>query len=628
MQRRKFLQNSLLSSLWLWLSGQAAAQSSRDVARPNILWLTSEDHGPHLGCYGDLVANTPNLDQLARRGMRFKRAWSTAPVCAAARTALISGVYPPSLGAEHMRSLVAMPDFMRMYPQFLREAGYYCSNNVKEDYNLIKPGRVWDDSSPEAHWQDRNPGQAFFAVFNYTMTHESQIRAPDANTVSDPAVVRVPAYQPDTPEVRSNWAQYYDRIAQLDGVVGESLAELEAAGLADDTIVFFYSDHGSGIPRSKRWPYNSGLHVPMIVHFPEKWRHLAPSDYRAGSESERLVDFMDLAPTLLSIVGIEPPDYMHGNAFAGAHQRPPKAYMHAFRGRMDERYDLARTVSDGRYLYMRHYMPHRIYGQYLTYMFETQATQVWKRMYDQGQLNEVQSRFWESKPAEELYDLESDPDEIDNLIDSPAYQDKLVELRQQHRDWTLESRDFGFLPENEIRSRSAASTPYQAARDDVVYPLARILRCAQLASSLAASAVSALLTNLTDDDSAVRYWAASGLLMRGATGVGANAQALRQALQDPAPAVRVAAAEALGNYGDEDDIDAALATLAELIEVEGNEIFVPMMALTALDEMEERAAPIRDAIEAIDVGGVTRTRPDGREIERLRTKLLSDLDGK
>jgi uncharacterized sulfatase len=216
-------------------------QSSIGADLPNIVWLTSEDHGPHLGCYGDLYADTPNLDKLAAQGMLFKRAWSTAPVCAAARTALISGIYPPSLGAEHMRSLVSLPAFMKMYPQYLREAGYYCSNNAKEDYNLVEPGQVWDDSSGDAHWRNRGSGQPFFSVFNFGMTHESQIRAADANTVHELAGVRVPAYQPDTPEVRSNWAQYYDRITQLDSAVAEALSALEQARLSEDTIVFFFS---------------------------------------------------------------------------------------------------------------------------------------------------------------------------------------------------------------------------------------------------------------------------------------------------------------------------------------------------------------------------------------------------
>ena len=182
-----------------------------------------------------------------------------------------------------------MPPFMKMYPQFLRERGYYCTNNNKEDYNLEKPGQVWDDSSGKAHWKNRKPGQPFFAIFNITVSHESQIRVRPHTLKHDPAKVRVPAYHPDTPEVRHDWAQYYDKITEMDAQAGQRLQELDDAGLTDDTIVFFYGDHGSGMPRSKRWPYNSGLHVPLIVHVPEKFKHLAPKDYAAGGASDRLV---------------------------------------------------------------------------------------------------------------------------------------------------------------------------------------------------------------------------------------------------------------------------------------------------------------------------------------------------
>jgi uncharacterized sulfatase len=251
--------------------------------RPNVLWITSEDNGPHLGCYGDSYATTPNLDRLASKGMIYLRAWSNGPVCAASRTAIISGMYPPSTGSEHMRSQVRMPAGMRMYPQLLREAGYYCTNNSKEDYNLDKPGQVWDESSAKAHWKNRPPGKPFFAIFNHTMTHESQIRSRPYAAVHDPAKVRVPAYHPDTPEVRQDWAQYYDRLTEMDAAAARNLKELEEAGLAEDTVVFYYGDHGPGMPRCKRWPYNSGLQVPLIVYVPPKFKDLASRDYAAGA---------------------------------------------------------------------------------------------------------------------------------------------------------------------------------------------------------------------------------------------------------------------------------------------------------------------------------------------------------
>ena len=263
---------------------------------PNILWLTSEDHGPAMGCYGDTNARTPNVDALAAKGMIFTCAWSTAPVCAPARTAIISGLYPSSSGGLHMRSMVSLPADLKLYPQFLREAGYYCSNNSKEDYNVRKPAKLWDESSGKAHWKNRDVGQPFFAIFNSMKSHESEIRTRPHQQVADPAKVRVPAYHPDTPEVREDWAQYYDKVGEADA----------DAGLAADTIVFYYADHGSGMPRSKRWPSDSGLRVPLVVYFPEKWKHLAPREYQPGGKSDRLVSFVDLAPTLLSLAGIKP----------------------------------------------------------------------------------------------------------------------------------------------------------------------------------------------------------------------------------------------------------------------------------------------------------------------------------
>ncbi|NUQ65736.1 MAG: sulfatase [Pirellulales bacterium] len=368
-------------------------------AKPNILWLTCEDIGPHLGCYGDKYADTPNLDRLAAKGTIYLHAWSNAPVCAPARTAIISGMYPTSTGSQHMRSMAPMPEGTRMYPQFLCEAGYYCTNNSKEDYNLEKPGKVWDDSSGKAHWNNRREGQPFFAIFNFTVTHESQIRKRPHELVHDPAKAPVPAYHPDTPEVRRDWAQYYDNITTMDKQAGQRLRELEEAGLADETIVFFYGDHGSGMPRSKRFPYHSGLHVPLLVCIPAKYQALAPGDYRAGGTTDRLVGFVDFAPTVLSLAGIEPPSYIEGRAFLGRYDAGAQPYLFGFRGRMDERYDTIRSVTDGRYVYLHNYMPHLPYGQHVRYMFDTPTTRVWKELHDQGKLTAQQDHFWRMMPG-------------------------------------------------------------------------------------------------------------------------------------------------------------------------------------------------------------------------------------
>jgi arylsulfatase A-like enzyme len=250
-------------------SSHVIAQSNSD--KPNILWLTTEDHGPHLGVYGDPYAHTPAMDSFAEKSLRYNLAWSDAPVCAPARTAIITGVYPTSTGGQHMRSDVLLPDFMKKYPVYLREAGYYTTNNSKTDYNVTGHERVWDESSGEAHWKNREEGQPFFAIFNFMESHESRIRNRTELPHHDPGLAPVPPYHPDQPEVRRDWAQYYHGVSNADRRIQNKLDELEEAGLADETIVFIYSDHGSGMPRSKRWPNNQGLHVPLLVHIPEKY---------------------------------------------------------------------------------------------------------------------------------------------------------------------------------------------------------------------------------------------------------------------------------------------------------------------------------------------------------------------
>ena len=531
--------------------------------RPNILWITSEDNGPHLGCYGDSYARTPNLDRLAAKGMIYLKVWSVAPVCAPARTALISGLYPSSTGAEHMRSLVKLPAHMKMFPQFLREAGYYCSNNSKEDYNLEKPGKVWDESSNRAHWKNRAPGQPFFAVFNHTVTHESQVRKRPHQLKHDPAKVRLPRFHPDAPEVRRDWAQYYDKMTEMDALAGANLRELEAAGLAEDTIIFYFGDHGVGMPRCKRWPYNSGLRVPLIIYAPKKFRHLIP-DYRAGGEMDRLISFVDFAPIVLSLAGIQPPQWMQG---VPLNARPP-AYLHGLRGRMDERYDMVRTLRDQRYVYVRNYMPHKIYGQHIAYMFETPTTRVWQKMYSLGQGQPETFAFWRKKPFEELYDLQNDPDEVVNLARSPQHAKILERMRKAQREHALAIRDIGFLPEGEIHSRSSNSTPYEVARDTRQYPLERILAAAEWAASANGAPATAFLQ---DSDSAVRFWGVMGLLLRGTK----DGPELEAALKDSSPYVRITAAEALRRA----------EPLTELASADDHGLYVALWAANALDSI-------------------------------------------
>jgi uncharacterized sulfatase len=592
--------------------------------KPNILWITSEDHGPHMGCYGDTYATTPNVDALGAKGMLFKTAWSCGPVCAAARTTIIAGMYSPSSGGQHMRSMVPFPAGKKMYPQILREAGYYCTNNSKEDYNLTKPGEIWNESSGKAHWKNRPAGTPFFAIFNSLKSHESQIRKRPHVQIHDPAKVRVPAYHPDTPEVRQDWAQYYDVVSEADADAGAHLKDLADAGLADDTIVFYYADHGSGMPRSKRWPCDSGLHVPMVVYFPDKWKHLAPKEYSAGGKSDRLVSFVDLAPTLLSIAGVQPPDWMQGFAFAGKYQTEPQPYVYGFRGRMDERYDFVRSVTDGRFVYLRNYMPHLSQGQHVAYQFETPTTQVWRSLFDQGMTNAEQSIFWnEMKSSEELYDLQSDRDEVHNLADKPEHAATLAKMRKAQEALALRIRDTDFLPEGEIHSRSEGSTPYDIAHDDTAYPLERIMAAASAASSLKAEDVSALKKAMTDSDSSVRYWATMGLRMRDQAALNASHDELLKALHDSSTYVQTAAAWTLAKHGTDDDLHQALPALLSLADWSKHNVFTVMAALNAIGDLGKKAAPIAEQLKALPRQGAA---PDGRFKEYV-PRLLRDLTG-
>jgi arylsulfatase A-like enzyme len=578
--------------------------------RPNILWITSEDHGPEMGCYGDKVARTPNVDALAAKGMIFKKVWSVAPVCAPARTAIITGMYPSSTGGIHMRSMVPMPAGTKMYPEFLREVGYYTTNNSKTDYNVRAPGQAWDESSNQAHWKKRPEGKPFFAIFNSTKSHESQIRTRPHKQITRPEDVRIPAYHPDAPEVRTDWAQYYDKVSEADADAGLHLKTLADAGLAEDTIVFYYGDHGSGMPRSKRWPSNSGLHVPLVVYFPQKWQHLAPKEYKTGGQSDRLVSFVDLAPTLLSIAGIKPPEWMQGHAFAGPHQTEPQPFLYGERGRMDERMDLVRSTTDGRYVYIRNYFPHVSQAQRVAYQFETPSTRIWNKLYTEGKTSDAQSIFWrEPKAPEELYDLHSDRDEVKNLAQSPEHRAVLEKLRAAQLAHIARVRDVGFLPEREIHTRSTGSTPYDMAHDETKYPFDRIAAAADLASSLDSTATPQLITRMGDKDSAVRFWGSLGLLMRGEDGVRQGLTALQKALNDDSTDVRIVAAQALGSHGDEAALAKALDTLGSLAAPETHGVLTSMSALAAIEALGPKAASLHPAIAKMSANGES---PDGR----------------
>jgi N-sulfoglucosamine sulfohydrolase len=449
------------------------------LPRPNILWITCEDTSPDLGCYGDAYSRTPNLDAFAREGVRYTNAFTVAGVCAPSRSGIITGMYPSSIGTHHMRSEAVPPSMVRCFPEFLRAAGYYCTNNAKTDYNFESPRTAWDQSGRHAHWRNRAPGQPFFAVFNILTTHESNIRATPAAFAKltaavrdqdrhDPAQATVPPYYPDTPVVRRDIANYYDLVTAMDVEVGRFLRELQEDGLGGNTVVFFYGDHGRGLTRCKYWIYDSGIHIPLLVRWPGV---LAP-----GTVETRMVSGVDFGPTVLSIAGIRTPAHMQGRAFLGQHAAEPRQYVFAARDRIDETYDVIRCVRDSRYKYIRNYQPCKPYAQYMYDMDRMPTMQEMRRLQFEAWIRQkrlegpVSLFFAPEKPKEELYDTQSDPHEIRNLAADPEHRGALERLRDVHEHWMKEIGDQGLIPESELRERMRPGGRWQTTEAPVVRP--------------------------------------------------------------------------------------------------------------------------------------------------------------
>ncbi len=583
------------------LAGLPAAEVAQP-ARPNILWLTAEDISPNLGCYGDRYAVTPNLDRFSAQAARYTQAFGITGVCAPNRSCLITGAFPSRLGSQGMRSTTSLPDAVKCFTEHLRHAGYYCANNAKTDYNFPIPKPAWDDCSGKAHWKNRPPGQPFFAVFNHEVSHEGQVRVPEQqfqqNTRRltpaqrhDPAHAPVPPFHPDTPEVRRDWARYYDNITAMDYQVGDKLKELEDAGLAEDTIVFFFGDNGAGLPGIKKWIWEGGLHVPLLVRFPQKWQHLAP--VAPGQTTDRLVSFVDFAPTVLSLCGLKTPAEMQGLAFLGQHAGPPREYIHAIRDRMAERFDIVRVARDRRFQYHRNFMPHLPWSQFVSYTEEMPTMQVWRRLAEDGRLTGPAARYFAAtKPVEELYDNDRDPHHIQNLAGDPAHRAVLERMRGECVGWMKRTGDLGLLPEYEMQIRSRAATPYEIATGERTNPLPALLDAAQIANEMRPANVPRLVKLLGHPDAALRWWGALGLVALGEEARPAQA-ALRQALGDASPEVRVAAAEAIGHLGDH---AAAVSVLTEALRHDAP--IVRLAALNVLDRFGTHAKPVLPAIRA------------------------------
>jgi len=589
-----------------WVFSMQAAQ------RPNILWLSAEDISPHLGCYGDSHAITPNLDQLAREGVRYTHAFTTAGVCAPCRSGIITGMYQTTIGTHHMRCNAQLPEYIKPFPIYLRQAGYYCTNNSKKDYQFREPKDTWDESGGKAHWRKRKSGQPFFSVFNFTGCHESGIAGEakyksvtqnlKASQRQNARELKLPPYYPDTPIVREDWKRNYELITAMDAWAGDMIKQLKADGLYENTIIIIWSDHGVGLPRAKRWLYDSGTRIPLIVRQPGG---------RAGV-SDRLVSSIDFGPTALKLAGLEIPNHMQGQSFIHGQ---PRDYVYGARDRMDERYDIIRSVRNKRYRYIRNYEPLKTYYQYMNTPEKGATMKEIRRVAAKGEMPPAAALFLAPrKPVEELYDLEADPHEIRNLAGDKKYAKNLKKLREAHMQWVRETGDLGLLPEAEIEIREKAA----GARFNILKGKNKLNAQLGNVAAMASSGVYALpsmLQAMQHPDAAVRYWGATGVGNIGREAANAR-QPMITALKDKSPSVRIAAARALVAMG---DAKKALSVLEA--ELQSEHQWGRLAAAIVLDEMDEQAKP---AIPALKKALVNQP---NKYIVRVANRALNELLG-
>jgi arylsulfatase A-like enzyme len=578
--------------------GQAAEPTAG--RRPNILWLIAEDFGPHLGCYGTPQVWTPNLDKLAAEGVRYTRAFTTAPICSPSRSAFLTGMYQTTLGAHHHRSHRGqswrLPAGVRVLPDWLRDAGYFTANvrhfpkgidfqgSGKNDWNFASQGQPWDSDQ----WEDLKAHQPFYAQVNFGETHRG-FRAPRR---ADPAKVVFPPYYPDHPVTRADWAAYLDAASELDRKAGLVLKQLAADGLADNTVVLFFADNGQAHVRGKEWCYDSGLHVPLLIRWPKNFP--APAPYQSGTVDGRLLEALDLTATTLAIAGVNKPARMQGRVFLGNNAEPDRRYVFGARDRSAEAVFRIRTVRDARYRYIRNFTPEYPFTQRNRYK-ETSypVLNLMKQLHAEGKLAPVQAVLLAPRmPAEELYDLEKDPHESENLAASekPKHRAALKRLRAECVAWMKATHDLGLLPEYELDRRAAGRTPYDVAVDPALNPLEHLLGAADLANGMDAANVPHLVALLQADDAALRWWGATGLAALGARAAPAK-EALHKSLQEESPAVRLAAAEALCNLsGYEQALPVLVAGLKH------DSAFIRLQALNVLDRIGDQARSVLPAI--------------------------------
>ena len=581
------------------------------MAKPNILWITSEDNSIEwISCYGSKNAKTPHIDQLAKEGFRYLYCFDNGAVCAPTRSSWITGMHSISNGTQPMRSGFEIPSSISFYNELLQKAGYFTSNCSKTDYNLRAPrGRnpkdFWNYSGGDyaGTWKLRKKRQPFFTVYNIGDSHESRAFGDHKDESIDPKEMILAPYHPDLPEMRNTYAKYSSAISRMDSLVGQAIENLKQDGLYEDTIIVYNSDHGGVLARSKRFLYSSGIHCPLIVRIPKKWKHFYPRGKSPGATIDRIVSFIDMPKTWVSLTGAEMEDNFQGRIFLGPETEPESKYHFSWRGRADERFDCVRVMRDKQFAYHKNYAPFAPNGQYLAYMHNMKATGAWERYHQAGKTNQVTGRFFEPRPSEEFYDNFQDFHNIDNRIADSNHQAKIKELKQELRRQQLKYFDSGLIPE-EMRKRITSekkTTVYAFVRDPKLYPLAQYLDYADLALARKKGNLKTLSKGLHDSDPVIRYWSVVGLLL-----LEKHAQpalsGLRKALND-SDEIPSLAAWAIFKAGDTDF--ATQWMLREITENPGNKMLANVLdwmdrdSFSILAKIPEEKLPQRGLLKDI-----------------------------
>jgi N-sulfoglucosamine sulfohydrolase len=570
------------------------ACTGKEPRQPNILWITCEDISPAWGCYGDKAAITPNIDKLASQGHIFTHAYSNAPISAPARSTLITGMYATSMGTQHLRSEITIPEEIQILPELMSENGYYTTNNFKTDYNFSPEGR-WDENGTVAHWRNRPDNQPFFSVFNFMITHEghaNEFREEDTNTLDqkhDPDTMKLPPYFPDTEEFHKILAHQYDLISVFDQEVGKLIDQLKEDGLYENTIIFIFSDHGFGLPRYKRWLYNTGLQVPFVMFVPEKYKN------KVSNLKDVLVDqkvgFVDFAPTVLNLAGAKIPEIMEGQNFLGKNA-VSKNYIFGYRDRADDAYDMSRSVFNGQYLYIRNYIPQKPYIQNaLIFKEDKRSYKELLRVKALGELPEEAMKMFEPKPPEEIYDLINDPQELKNLINDSVHKDIAADLHEILKEHMIKTHDTGLMNEGDMMVRAGEGSVYEMAHDSNRFSPVTVLEAAELAGKV--NDIQELNVYLHHTDPAVRFWALNAINAYNGD-ISSQKDNLLALLDDHSGPNKALAAEILINKLNEME---ALSVLEDALKVE-NEVVLLQTAISVRN-IGDKATPLIPVIKNV-----------------------------